>query len=333
MPKDMLLEIKDLEISLLVESNMVNIIDNVSFDLKFGEVIAIVGESGCGKTVTSQAIARLLPRELKILSGKILFYSKADERVLDVSKLDPKGKTIHYIRGDQIGMIFQEPMSSFSPVYTIGNQICEVIRLHQKVSKKKARNISIELLDTVGIPNPVAAVDQYPHEFSGGMRQRAMIARAISCNPSLLIADEPTTALDVTIQAQILVLLQELQKEFGMAIIFITHDLGVVAQISHRVFIMYMGKIVEEGSVHDIFYNPKHPYTENLIHAIPKLGNLSERRRLVPIRGNVPSIFDELHGCAFHPRCNYFMPDKCEVHFPKCAHLTSNHSVWCYLYK
>jgi len=332
MPEEMLLQVNNLKISLEIDRHMVKIIDGISFNLKYGEVFAMVGESGCGKTVTSQAIARILPRELKILSGKILFYS-TNNSVTDISLLNPKGKEIRNIRGKDIGMIFQEPMSSFSPVYKIGAQISEVFQLHKKLSKKESRNITIQLLDKVGIPNPAMAVDQYPHEFSGGMRQRAMIAKAISCNPSLLIADEPTTSLDVTIQAQILLLMKDLQKEFGMSVIFITHDLGVVAQMAKYVAIMYMGKIVEEGPVFDIFNKPKHPYTMNLIEAIPRLGDISERGRLIPIKGNVPSIFDELHGCSFYPRCKCFKRGQCDVHLPDCTNVTHDHKVWCHLYK
>jgi len=331
MPEEMLLQVDNLKISLKIDRYMVKIIDGISFNLKYGEVFAMVGESGCGKTVTSQAVARILPRELKILSGKILLHKTNNDSFIDLNMLDPKGKEIRNIRGKDIGMIFQEPMSSFSPVYTVGNQIIEAIRLHQNVSKKEARNITIDLLDKVGISNPAVAIDQYPHELSGGMRQRAMISRAISCNPYLLIADEPTTSLDVTIQAQILLLMRQLQKEYGMAIIFITHDLGVVAQISHRIAIMYMGKIIEEGPVLDIFNDPKHPYTVNLIDAIPKLVDLGERRKLVPIKGNVPSIFDELNGCAFYPRCKCYMKNLCE--FPNCTYITDDHKVWCHLYK
>jgi len=333
MGEKLLLDIRDLEISLKIEKFFVKIINHIDLKLKSKEVLALVGESGCGKTVTSQAIPRLLPKELKIVSGNILFNINDNHEIVDMSKLDLKGMLIHRIRGKHIGMIFQEPMASFCPVYTIGNQISEVIQLHRGVSKNEALHITIDLLDKVGISNPKEAVKRYPHEFSGGMRQRAMIARAISCNPSLLIADEPTTALDVTIQAQILVLLRKLQREFGMAIIFITHNLGVVAQIANRVSIMYMGRIVEEGSVYDIFHEPKHPYTINLLRSIPRLGNLGDRRELKPIQGNVPSIFDKPGGCEFHPRCEYFMPGKCDVNFPSRAHICNNHNVWCYLYE
>lgn len=327
-----LLGIKNLCISLQVENNFVKIVDDVSFNLNYGEVIAVVGESGCGKTVTSQAIPRLLPKELIIQSGRILFHTGENNGILDLSKLNPKDKNIRKIRGKHIGMIFQEPMSSFSPVYTIGNQIREVIQLHRGLSKKEARKVVFDLLDKVGIPNPSVAASQYPHEFSGGMRQRAMIARALSCNPALLIADEPTSSLDVTIQAQILVLMKQLQEEFEMSVIFITHELGVVAQIADRIYVMYLGKIVEEGKVRDVFGNPKHPYTKDLINAIPIIGNLGERRKLMPIKGNVPSIYERSKGCNFYPRCDSFIPERCNVNFPPCIQVNSNHCVWCYLY-
>ena len=328
-----LLGIKNLCISLKVENNFVKIVDDVSFNLNYGEVIAVVGESGCGKTVTSQAIPRLLPKELIIQSGRILFHTGENNGILDLSKLNPKDKNIRKIRGKHIGMIFQEPMSSFSPVYTIGNQIREVIQLHRGLSKKEARKVVVDLLDKVGISNPSVAASQYPHEFSGGMRQRAMIARALSCNPALLIADEPTSSLDVTIQAQILVLMKQLQEEFEMSVIFITHDLGVVAQIADRVYVMYLGKIVEEGKVRDVFGNPKHPYTNGLMNAIPKLGNLQKNRNLSPIKGSVPSIYKRSKGCGFYPRCNSFIPKRCNINFPPRIQVNTDHQVCCYLYE
>jgi len=332
MGENNLLNIENLNISLKIEKSYVNIINGVNIALKKGEVIALVGESGCGKTVTSQAILRILPPELEITSGRILFNLNNNKKLIDISRIDPKGKIIRKIRGRYIGVIFQEPMSSFSPVYTIGYQIVEAILTHRKITKDEALSIAIELLRKVEIPNPEVAVKQYPHEFSGGMRQRAMIARAIVNNPLLLIADEPTTALDVTIQAQIIKLLKDLQEEYGMSVIFITHNLGVVAQIADRVVIMYMGRVVEEGTTKEIFYNSKHPYTVSLIQAIPKLGNLSERRKLQPIYGDVPNIFNRPMGCEFHTRCKHFIAGKCDVNFPKVRKINDNHKVWCYLY-
>ena len=295
-------------------------------------MLALVGESGCGKSVTAQAILRLLPRELEISGGSVLFRAANGSGPIDLARLEKDGKDIRRIRGNEIAMIFQEPMSSFSPLHTIGNQIGEVIRLHKGASKREAHDETIGLLDKVGIADPRRAADQYPYELSGGMRQRAMIAKALSCNPALLIADEPTTALDVTIQAQILDLLRGLQDEFGMAIVFITHDLGVVAQLADHVAIMYLGRVVEEGPVSAIFREPKHPYTINLICAIPRLGDLQLRRRLEPIRGTVPSLRDRPTGCAFHPRCESCMAGRCVATEPPHLELAPGHRVSCYLH-
>ena len=325
-----LLEIDDLEISLSADQGTIDVIQSVSFTLAPGKTLALVGESGCGKSVTAASILRLLPRELNITRGSIRFRRPGSSHVTDIAKLAPRGKAIRDLRGNDIAMIFQEPMSSFSPLYTIGNQIGEVIRLHRKVSKKEARDITADLLDKVGIPDPQSAVDRYPHEYSGGMRQRAMIAKALSCDPALLIADEPTTALDVTIQAQIVELMQELQQEFQMAIIFITHDLGVVAQVSDEVCIMYAGRIVEQGPVGDIFHNAKHPYTRDLLHAVPRLGNIEEE--LVAIKGNVPGLYDMPAGCRFHPRCASFMANTCDARKPDLKQVGEAHSVECHLY-
>jgi peptide/nickel transport system ATP-binding protein len=234
------------------------------------------------------------------------------------------------IRGRRIAMIFQEPMSSFSPLHTIGNQVGEVLRVHERLSKQEARERAVALLDRVGIPNAARAVDRYPFEFSGGMRQRAMIAKALSCNPALLLADEPTTALDVTIQAQILALMRELQAEFGMGILFITHDLGVVAQMADEVAIMYAGRIVERGPVRAIFRDPQHPYTMNLLRAVPRLIDLRRRRSLDPIRGSVPSLFDMPEGCRFHPRCEFFMAGRCDQASPPAAAVGPGHVAACY---
>jgi peptide/nickel transport system ATP-binding protein len=333
MAGDALLEVRNLRVSLDLDGARVPVIQGVSFTLEPGKILALVGESGCGKSVSALAILRLLPQELKIDGGEILFHQPDLAAPVDTAGLKPTGEQIRRIRGNHIAMIFQEPMSSFSPVHTIGSQIGEVVRLHRKASKAEARDITIEFLDRVGLPDPVNAFDRYPHEYSGGMRQRAMIAKALSCNPSLLIADEPTTALDVTIQAQIIDLLRKLQEEFGMAIVFITHDLGVVAQIADQVAIMYTGRIVETGSARDIFHRPKHPYTENLIRAIPDLGHLDDRRQLIPIRGNVPSLFEVPAGCTFHPRCDSFMSGRCDAQVPSLQPVSDDgHDVCCHLY-
>jgi peptide/nickel transport system ATP-binding protein len=232
-----------------------------------------------------------------------------------------------------MAMIFQEPMNSFSPLHTIGNQIMEVIRLHKKTTKGEARRIAVDCLTKVGIGDPDKAIDRYPHTYSGGMRQRAMIARALCCNPSILIADEPTTALDVTIQAQVLGVMKQIQKEFGTGIVFITHNMGVVAQMADDVAIMYMGEIIEQGSVMDILKNPLHPYTKNLLKAVPQLGDLDARKRLKPIQGSVPSLFERPRGCSFYPRCEDVSPGKCDMAAPPRCQISEDHFVNCFLYK
>ncbi len=332
MEERFLLQVKNLNIALKVDKNFIPIVDGVDLSLEPGKVLGLVGESGCGKSVTALSLLRLLSKELKIVDGNILFYGQNGDEAVDIAKLEPKGKDIQRIRGGTISMIFQEPMSSFSPLHTIGYQIMEVIQLHLNASKEKAREITIELLERVGIGDARRAIDRYPYVFSGGMRQRAMIAKALSCNPSLLIADEPTTALDVTIQAQILKLMRDMQKEFGSSIIFISHDLGVVGQMADEVAIMYMGKIVEQGPTKEIFKIPKHPYTVNLLAAIPRLGNLEARKRLEPIEGTVPGLFNRPSGCAFHPRCNSFISGICDGNFPELREVSENHCVACHLY-
>jgi peptide/nickel transport system ATP-binding protein len=333
MGQDTLLEIVNLRICVDSDDVSLPIIDDVSLSLKAGEILALVGESGCGKSVTAHAVMRLLPKTLRIESGQIVLHSRKQEKAIDIARLDPKGNEIRRIRGDEIAMIFQEPMSSFSPLHTVGNQIMEVVRIHRKATKKEARAVAVEMLDKVGIPDPSRVVDQYPHELSGGMRQRGMIAKALSCDPALLIADEPTTALDVTIQAQVLSLMNGLQGEFGMAIVFITHDLGVVAQVADKVAIMYLGKIVEQGVTRQILKNPKHPYTVNLLEAVPRLGRIEDRQALVPIQGNVPSLFDRPIGCPFVTRCTEAIAERCEGSIPRLSSMSEDHQVACFLYE
>ena len=337
MDNSVLLEIKDLRVSFPLDEGTVRAVEGVDLTMRRGEVLGVVGESGCGKSITAHSVLRIIPQPGRIDSGQILFHrpepSGANGNgVVDLARLDPTGSEIRSIRGKDIAMIFQEPMSSFSPVHTIGSQIMEAILLHQSVTQEEARKQTIELLRLVGISGADQRVDNYPHQFSGGMRQRAMIAMALSCNPSLLIADEPTTALDVTIQAQILELMRGLQKRLGMAIMFITHNLGVIAQIADTVAIMYLGQVVEYGPVREILRNPKHPYTVDLLRAVPRLGKTAGQR-LVAIEGSIPSPFQRPSGCPFHPRCSRAMAGRCEVQMPAVTQLDEVHSVRCLLYE
>jgi peptide/nickel transport system ATP-binding protein len=331
---DVLLEIKDLRVSFPLDEGTVRAVEGVDLTMRRGEVLGVVGESGCGKSITAHSILRIIPPPGRIDGGQILFYRAGanGNGGVDLARLNPTGYEIRDIRGKDIAMIFQEPMSSFSAVHTIGNQISEAILLHQDVTPAKAREMTIELLRLVGISGAEQRVDNYPHQFSGGMRQRAMIAMALSCSPALLIADEPTTALDVTIQAQILELMRGLQKRLGMAVMFITHNLGVIAQIADTVAIMYLGQVVEYGPVREILRNPKHPYTVDLLRAVPRLGKTAGQR-LVAIEGSIPSPFQRPSGCPFHPRCSQIMPGRCEVHMPALTQLDEGHSVRCLLYE
>jgi oligopeptide/dipeptide ABC transporter ATP-binding protein len=298
--------------------------------------LGLVGESGCGKSVTSLSILRLLPpKTSEIVDGVILFNRQGNgsERLepLDLTTVDPNGQLIRNIRGNEIAMIFQEPLTSLSPVHTVGSQIAEAVELHQGMDREAARERAIEMLEQVGIATPGKLYESYPHQFSGGMRQRAMIAMALSCNPSLLIADEPTTALDVTIQAQILELMKGLQDKFGMAILIITHNLGVIAEMSDRVAVMYMGKIVESGDVRTIFHTPLHPYTVGLMRSIPHLGRRI-KARLTPIPGSVPDPYSVPSGCAFIPRCPAPKADSCYEECPL-TEVEPGHYVRCTLYQ
>lgn len=327
-----LLEVKDLKISFKTDEGIITAVDGVNFSVKRGQTMGLVGESGSGKSVSTWAIIQLLPKTAIIDRGSSIEFYRRDGQIVEITQLKPTGREMREIRGGEVALIFQEPMSSFSPVYTVGNQIMEAILTHRPVSKKEAQKIAIDLLDRVGIPNPRQRFKQYPFELSGGMRQRAMIAVALSSNPSLLIADEPTTALDVTIQAQVLELMKELQEEFGMAIIFITHNLGVIAQIADEIAVMYLGGIVERGSRHEIFHNPKHPYTVNLLHAIPRIGQ-GASQRLVAIEGQIPSPLDRPAGCRFHTRCQEMIAGRCDVNVPKVTKVGENHTVNCFLYE
>jgi oligopeptide/dipeptide ABC transporter ATP-binding protein len=309
------LSVEKLSVALAHDRTRIPIVDDVSFAIGAGEVLALVGESGSGKSVTALSLMQLLSAGLSIVDGRIVLTPRGGKST-DIAALGPKGKAIEAIRGRAIGMIFQEPMSSFSPVRTIGAQIMEVVEVHEPDAATSVRERAADLLAKVGIPDPMGALIRYPAEFSGGMRQRAMIARALICGPSLLIADEPTTALDVTIQGQILELLRSLKRELGMAILFITHDLGIVAQMADRVAIMYAGRIVESGPVRDIFRRPAHPYTRALLEAVPRLGDIDRHRRIQPIRGAMPNIFETPSGCRFHPRCPVAVLPRCAAEPP-----------------
>jgi peptide/nickel transport system ATP-binding protein len=331
MPEDKpLLEVRDLKTHFPQRAGVVRAVDGVSFDIQVGQTVGLVGESGCGKSMTARTLMRITPPNAQI-SGEICYHRRDGTAPIDLAKLTPMGAQMRDIRGAEIAMIFQEPMSSFSPVHTIGNQIGEVIRLHQKVDKAEARRRTLEVLELVGMPNPARNIDRYPHQLSGGMRQRAMIAQGLSCRPALLIADEPTTALDVTTQAQILQLMRNLQAELGMAILFITHDLGVVAQLTEHVIVMYMGEIVESANVKELFRNPQHPYTQALMRSIPTLKGPIDRLAVIP--GNVPPPFALPTGCRFHPRCPLSIPGVCDVEKPPVIEVGPNHFARCVLAK
>ncbi len=337
--RDLLIEVKDIKTYFFLDEGTVRAVDGCSFDILRGQTLGVVGESGCGKSVTAQSILRIVPPPGRIVSGEIIFHRKEKGNKgssvveqIRLDQLDPRGPEIREIRGNEIALIFQEPMTSLSPVHTIGNQIMEAIILHQKVDKEEARKRAIEVLTRVGLPKPEERVDAYPHQLSGGMRQRAMIAMALSCTPSLLIADEPTTALDVTTEAQILDLMRNLQRDIGMAIMFITHNLGVIAEMCDEVVVMYLGKQVERASVDSIFYNPKHPYTQALLRSIPRIGQKS-RERLESIKGMVPDPYSIPPGCPFHPRCAHYMPGICDRDQEIPFYEVADHQ-WarCYLY-
>lgn len=316
-----MLQIKNLHVQFSTYGGRVQAVRGVSFDLHKGETLAIVGESGCGKSVTSQSIMRLIPTPPgRITSGSILFKGQ------DLTKLSEK--KMRDIRGADISMIFQDPMTALNPTLRVGEQIAENIMQHENISKEKANEKAFETLELVGIPNPKERLKQYPHEFSGGMRQRIVIAMALVCNPEVLIADEPTTALDVTIQAQILELFKDIQQKTDVSIVLITHDLGVVAQVADRVAVMYAGKIVEIGTRRDIFYTPQHPYTKGLLRSVPRL-DLYESE-LVPIAGSPPDLFAPPSGCSFAPRCPYVM-EVCDRMYPASTKLKESHQVHCWL--
>jgi oligopeptide/dipeptide ABC transporter ATP-binding protein len=323
-----LIEVQGLCTAFHTETGVAHAVNGVDFTIEREKTLGIVGESGCGKSVTALSIMGLIRSPGRIEGGRILF--RQNGKAVDLTKLDPKGPEIRRIRGNEIAMIFQEPMTSLNPVFTIGNQIMEAIMLHQNLKRDEARDKAIEMLRAVGISSPEQRVREYPHQLSGGMRQRAMIAMALSCNPALLIADEPTTALDVTIQAQVLKLMNDLRVEFKAAIMFITHDLGVIANMADDVVVMYLGKIVESASVRDIFHNPKHPYTQGLMNSIPSLVSTKEKR-LIPIKGIVPSILEKETGCGFRSRCPH-ADEICRRKPPSLIEVSPNHRAACWIH-
>jgi oligopeptide/dipeptide ABC transporter ATP-binding protein len=335
---DLLLEVKGLYTQFPTEDGVVRAVDGVSFDMKRGETLCIVGESGCGKSVTARSILQILDHPGRIADGQILFHRTRRENgsevreTVDLVALGARGPEIRDVRGKDIAMIFQEPMTSLSPIHTIGNQIVEAIRLHIPISKEEAEARALELLRRVGIPRPEERLDTYTFQLSGGMRQRAMIAMALSCGPSLLIADEPTTALDVTTQAQILDLMRELKDEMGMSIMLITHDLGVVAEMADDVVVMYLGVVAEKGSVVEVFHDAQHPYTRALLRSIPKYGLRAAGQRLDSIRGMVPDPYSRPEGCPYHPRCDFMIPGKCDRISPPPVQIGEDRVVRCLLY-
>lgn len=325
MDKDTVLEVKDLNVSFYTNQRCNNVLRGISFELKKGKTLCIVGESGCGKSVTANSVMQLLPELSRIEGGSITYRYKGKEVRID--KLGRNSKEMRSLRGEEIAMIFQDPMTALNPVFTVGYQINEMLLSHMKLTKKEATEKSIALLKDMGVPLPEQRVHEYPHQFSGGMRQRAMIAMAMACKPKILIADEPTTALDVTIQAQIFELMLELKEKNDMAIMLITHDMGVVAEMADDVAVMYMGNIVESGSAEDVLGNPRHPYTKALLASIPVLGR-GKNQDLQPIKGSTPDPFDRPNGCQFEPRCD-FACDACRNAMPDEIMLTPTHMVRC----
>ncbi len=324
-----LIEVKDLVVRFRTDEGIVSAVNGISYDIPIGKTVGLVGESGCGKSVSASAIMRILPNNGWIESGSILFNSS--QGVFDIVQLDNKDRRLELLRGREIAMIFQEPMTSFCPVYTIGNQIIEAIDLHTDIPKKSQRDRAIELLDKVRISKPKQRVDEYPYELSGGMRQRAMIAMALAANPRLLIADEPTTSLDVTVQAQILNLILDLQQEMGMSMLMINHNFGVIAETTDMVAVMYLGNIVEFAPTQELLLNPQHPYTQDLCRSILQVTD-EKGRDLTYIEGSVPDAYIIPKGCAYHSRCRQAIAGLCDTVPPEDHHFSSTHSAKCHLY-
>ncbi|KZK85583.1 Oligopeptide transport ATP-binding protein OppD [Pseudovibrio sp. Ad46] len=331
MQDETILEIKDLNICFEMREGTVNAVNGVNFSVKPGEVLGIVGESGSGKSLSARSIMNLLPRNATVTNGSVKFR-KSDGEVVDILAEKRESRKMRELRGGHVGMIFQEPMTALSPVHSIGKQIMTTLSLHTDLPKKAQVERAADLLAMVQMPKPMEMLKKYPHQLSGGMRQRAMIAMALSCNPSLLLADEPTTALDVTTEAQILDLIMSLQDELNMAVIFITHNFGVVAEIADRVSVMYLGNAVETAAVDDIFYNPKHPYTRALLQSIPRLDG-QKRRRLQTIEGMVPDPFNLPTGCVFHTRCAEKVAGKCTSQIPELTYFENDQMARCHLHQ
>jgi peptide/nickel transport system ATP-binding protein len=357
--EDKLIEIQDLHVEFDVRNGLVKAVDGVSFDIRRGQTLGLIGESGCGKSVTARAILQMITKPGKVTKGQVLYYrlskngNSVGNQVVDViniTNLNPDGPEIRRIRGGEIGMIFQEPMSCLTPVYQAGEHIREAVSLHRlmpktvgdrlteniqatrPVTREEARDIAITMLRQVGIPKPEERVDSYPHQLSGGQRQRVMIAIALSCQPSMLIADEPTTALDVSIEAQVLDIMRDLQATTNMAILFITHNLGVIAGMAEEVVVMYLGRQVERAKTVDLFYEPLHPYTQALLKSIPHIGKKTGES-LASIKGMIPDPFHLPTGCLFHPRCTEFMPGKCDLQEPSWKRIAEEHWVRCWKYE
>ncbi|MEM6428112.1 MAG: ABC transporter ATP-binding protein [Deinococcota bacterium] len=324
-----ILNVCDLKTHFQLEEGVLKAVDGVDLVVPQQKIVGVIGESGSGKSVMARSIMRLISKPGKIVAGKILL-APDDSPEVDIAQLDNSGSSIRSIRGKVISMIFQEPMTSLSPVHTVGSQIVEAILLHRTSNKSDAKSIALDMIERVGIANPKQRFNEYPHQLSGGMRQRVMIAMALSCNPSVLIADEPTTALDVTVQAQILELLQELQAQYGMAIIFITHNLGVIAEIADEVNVMYLGRIVEHGTTRQVFKHPQHPYTQKLLASLPKMGR-GRGTRLDAIDGNVPVPINFPAQCGFYSRCKLAIQGRCDVAVPELHQLGAGHVVRCIL--
>ncbi|NED98884.1 ABC transporter ATP-binding protein [Phytoactinopolyspora halotolerans] len=330
-PAPPILHVENLRTQFPTETGLVKAVDGASFSVSRGKTVCVVGESGCGKSVTGRSILQIVDRPGQVVGGRILWRPNDAHEPTDLAALDPRGDEIRRIRGNEIAMVFQEPMTSLSPVHTIGSQIVEAIRLHTDLDADAARARTIEVLEHVGLPRPADRFGAYTFQLSGGMRQRAMIAMALACDPRLLIADEPTTALDVTTQAQILRLLARLQAEMEMSVLFVTHDMGVVAQIADEVVVMYLGTVVETGPTEQIFAEPRHPYTRALLDAIPRVGQRRRGRRLATIRGSVPGPHSRPTGCPFHPRCDYARPGTCDTREPATVALGARRHVRCVL--